>query len=64
MTTPSGGGGTGGAGGGGGPTPGAILSDDFYDGVLDESLWEIVDPQVEGVLDLVHIQRHALEPLL
>ena len=49
MTTPSGGGGTGGTGGGG-PTPGAILSDDFYDGVLDESLWAIVDPVGDGTV--------------
>ena len=30
-----------------------ILSDDFYTGVLDTSLWEVVDPQGDGTVELV-----------
>jgi regulation of enolase protein 1 (concanavalin A-like superfamily) len=53
FTTSTSGGGTGGAGGGGGPIPGAILSDDFHTGVLDTQLWEVVDPQGDGTVELV-----------
>jgi len=36
-----------------GATPAAILSDDFHTGVLDTLLWEVVDPQGDGTIELV-----------
>ena len=54
FTTTGGGGGTGGTGGsGGGTAPGAFLSDDFFDGALDPVLWEVVDPQADGTVQVV-----------
>ena len=54
FTTNTSGGGTGGAGGsGGGSAPGAFLSDDFFDAALDPVLWEVVDPQGDGTVDLI-----------
>ena len=49
----AGSGGSGGTAGTGGSLPGAFLSDDFYAGTLDTQLWDVVDPQGDGTVELV-----------